>query len=398
MTRTPLAAVFTVLLLAAAQGLAQSLADAEDAAASQAEQLVEELGSKSYFTRQRATRQLGELGITALAAVERGAKSSDREIRYACQRLLADIHEADLKRRLAAFVEGRDEDAGEPLPFWKAYKELVGESPASRKLFAEMFTSEGELLASVQQNPRKAPEVVAERTRAILFDLAQLNHARQEVELATVASLLLVAGDEEVSVPDRTAQEVYTYCYQRSVQMELDDGPYKAEIRKLLGRWIARGEGLLAHNGLSLALQHGFEEGLIPARRIINDRRTYSYFLPEAVAAVARLGDKSHIALLEPLLADDTPVTQRSVARGDPFGRPLVVQVRDVALAGAVHLSGQDFDAYHFKFIQPNPLTVFTPNSACFASDDDRAAALEKWREYRAKQTDKDTDDAREPK
>jgi hypothetical protein len=83
--------------------------------------------------------------------------------------------------------------------------------------------------------------------------------------------------------------------------MELDDGPYKAEVRKLLGRWIARGEGLLAHNGLSLALQHGFEEGLIPAQRIINDRRTYAYFLPEAVAAVARLGDEAHGRLGAPV-------------------------------------------------------------------------------------------------
>ena len=92
---------------------------------------------------------------------------------------------------------------------------------------------------------------------------------------------------------------------------------------------------------------------------------------------MAKLGGAAYIDRLEPLLEDDTPCA--SFKLND---QEIQTQVRDVALAVLVKLTGQDLRAYGFDRVQENALTDFNTATLGFVDDKARQAALEKYREY----------------
>jgi hypothetical protein len=95
-----------------------------------------------------------------------------------------------------------------------------------------------------------------------------------------------------------------------------------------------------------------------------------------AVLVVAKFGANLHLPLLEPLLADDSPLAVRQVN-----GRQVTTQLCDVALAGLVHLSGQELKAFGFNRVQINPPFLYSISTLGFEEPERRAAALKKWRE-----------------
>jgi hypothetical protein len=241
-----------------------------------------------------------------------------------------------------------------------------------------MQRQEPELLAAIDAGPREAAHRINLRVNDLRMEAQALG---QEVKLGSVAALLLAAGQAEVSLSQQSGSLIYSYCYQGGVREALGGGKYEQQIRRLLGRYIARTDDSSAYQGLVLATQYDIKEGLEPAQRILRDPRQQPYAVQFAILAIARLGDKSHVEAIEPFIQDATHSTHRRV--GDD-NRLVAVQVRDVALAALVHLTGQEYTDYQFRHIQPNPQTVFTANSACFESDDDRQKALQRWRDYRA--------------
>jgi hypothetical protein len=100
--------------------------------------------------------------------------------------------------------------------------------------------------------------------------------------------------------------------------------------------------------------------------------------LQDAILAVGKLGSQEHIELLTPLLADDT-------ALGNQFNRQVKKsfqpQVRDVALAVIIHLSGEKPQDYGFTAIQQDAVRLFRSNTMGFASDQQRQAAHKKWQQ-----------------
>ena len=61
------------------------------------------------------------------------------------------------------------------------------------------------------------------------------------------------------------------------------------------------------------------------------------------------------------------------------------IQIRDVALAVSVILSGQKLDDYGFVDQFPHNGTGYTYTRCYFPDDDARKAALDRWKEWRAK-------------
>ena len=101
------------------------------------------------------------------------------------------------------------------------------------------------------------------------------------------------------------------------------------------------------------------------------------HFVQFAILVVGRFGNQEHLPLLEPLLANSSPLVTQNVG-----GQNLRCEVRDVALATLVHLTQQDFKQYGFTHLQRNEQTLFNTNSVGFATDEARAAALRKWKTW----------------
>ena len=83
---------------------------------------------------------------------------------------------------------------------------------------------------------------------------------------------------------------------------------------------------------------------------------------------------------IEKLLIDKTRCMNGRVGN-----KNVPIQLRDVALAVAVHLTSQEHKDFGFKRIQQNKLYTYNPNSIIFDSDKDRQASLKKWNTYWAK-------------
>jgi hypothetical protein len=180
-------------------------------------------------------------------------------------------------------------------------------------------------------------------------------------------------------LPQQPAQVLYGFCHQQSFRTELSEGSRRDEVRKLLGSYILRGEDWTAYQGIMLAMQYELKEGLVPAEKMLKVGGNPPHLQQYAILAVAKLGDKSHMPLLEGQLEDNTRLSARRVN-----DQTFETQVRDVALAALLHVTGQDPGEYGLDQLQPNEQLLYNPSTAGFETEEQRAAALAKWKTYRA--------------
>jgi hypothetical protein len=100
-----------------------------------------------------------------------------------------------------------------------------------------------------------------------------------------------------------------------------------------------------------------------------------------AVLFVAEFGNKDDIPRLEVLLADTSSIG----SMGFNFGT-IHTELRDVALASMISLSGQPLADYEFPYLKMfggalGPLSSMSANCFGFSDSNGREAALKKWKE-----------------
>jgi hypothetical protein len=127
-----------------------------------AEQLVEQLGDASYEQRERAGRQLVEIGLEAKAALDNGMRHPDPEIAFRCRRLWDEVR----------FLAG-----------WQQVSQIVGDSPAARALYDKMFLADPALWYELAEDPRPPGRLFPER-RAQLEQAAMFVSSPQSCWLA----------------------------------------------------------------------------------------------------------------------------------------------------------------------------------------------------------------------
>jgi hypothetical protein len=135
---------------------------------------------------------------------------------------------------------------------------------------------------------------------------------------------------------------------------------------------------------LSLAGSLQMKEGLPVALKVALSRRTNPWTRGEALLFVARLGDKDQVGKLEVLLKDSTRLGVMGLNN-----ITITTQVRDLALATMLTLSGQPLQDYGFPFFKAIPGADLRSNGthcAGFVDDEGRAAALKKWKDWTAEQ------------
>lgn len=386
------AKLLSILLAAAAVlgvvSLPSALRAEEDAtggtlSAASPQDLVELLASGKYRDRVRATRELERRGIAAKEALLAGAESRDAEVRQRCQKVLAVVLTRDFEARIRAFAADREGTSGHGLPGWERFRRLAPPTRQNRDLFASMLAAERELFVAQE----RGPEQVALALEARCDEINQEQHRhvfgeKSGVSLAMIVSLLFAAGDERVAVSERTSALLGNFSYQESLQNALGGGPHVDLARRVLGQWVERGEGGPgSFQNLLLAMKHGLSEGLKPAEAMIRRGTAQPQIIVYAIQAVGRFGDARHIELLAPLLADESVAMTYQDA-----DQKYQTEVRDVALAVLVHLSGQDYADYGFRRIVEQPDFLFNAGTIGFADPAERTAALEKWQAWMAEQ------------
>ena len=342
----------------------------------QASDLVARLGHQEFAMREQAAARLIELKLDALPALRVGAQSETREIRHRSAKLLTLISEIDLQRRFEEFKASTDPDQDYGLPGWNAYREAVGDSPASRSIFVSMHEEESRLLGLVDGNPKRLRSALANRCDELQ---SQSIFGRVQTRLGTIATLLFLAtrGDDNGTTP-LVNMVVYRVCDTSLFETAVDSGPGREVLAILAEAWIAR----QPLQGITLALHLGLTKGLkgsLPRAREVFEAPVAS---PSdriyACLCLAKFGDETDIPRLEAYLEDV------NVCAHDQLGGQVVVtQMRDLALASLVKLTKQEPKDFGFDRLVLDRTQVFSLPTLGFRDAPSRLHAIASWREFR---------------
>ena len=249
-----------------------------------------------------------------------------------------------------------------------------------------MQRAEPELLEAFATDAKLAGEKLEERYQSIIGQAMQ-GLPEEHVSLGTAASLLLVGSAEGVTVDEQTGVQFFSWMITRPpFDAGVRKGPYSVMLKKLLGMWLVKDTGAVAA-GQNLFLASAYElkpEALNLANRVLANERSAANTRQNAILIVGKFGGKENAATLEKLLSDATNCSALPV--NTP--RQMELQIRDVALAVLVHLTGQNLRDYGFASAQPYAPTLFQAGSLMFGTAIDREAALKKWARWRAEHPD----------
>ena len=342
--------------------------------------LVRDLGATTFMARQHAQRALIEIGLPAKAALEVAANDPDPEIRQRAGQALTAIGDVDFHGRVAAFLADADTKNDHGLPGWERFRSLVGDGPAARRLFADMQRAERELLRAVASAPGQAGALLELRCQQAENSAANGEPSKaSHVSLATASALLFAASYPDVAISGHASNVLFSLSTQPTFAQTIHARP-SSPVRSLLGAWVSREleiDSPTAYRNQYVAMQYGLKEALAPALKLIKPPGGPAQWEHFAILSIAKFGSRENIAALEPLLIDE-----RTIDGANRSGQKSDTQIRDVALAAMVHLSGQKLADYGFHHAQSHPSFLWNANSLGFNDPAARQEALKKWRAW----------------
>jgi hypothetical protein len=338
-----------------------------------AEQLVEQLGDASYEERERASRQLLEIGLEARAALDDGMRHPDAEIAFRCRRLWDEV------RMLAG---------------WQQVRQIVGDSAAARALYDKMFLADPALWYELAEDPKPSGRLFPER-RAQLEQAAKqaqgpafrlednrvgrgefpaVRQAQVPLEGALANAFYFGVLDKQAK-PQQELESMDDLLRAGRCQQALKDSEV---LRDLWDRWAkaTASEGP-ALDRLLAALQEERPEARDIAREMLADDRIPAKQRQYALLVLAKFEHSADDELIQKWLDDSSPLDTL-------FTRGVVIksQLCDVALAATIYRAGQDPREFGFDYAKPDPNTLYSPSTLGFKNEEERARAVEQWSEF----------------
>lgn len=366
------------------------------------EELVRRLGDADFRVRESASQALVRLGHKALPALETGMQHPDPEIRRRCRELYPQALVYDLEEKIKRFLAATDEQSEAGLPGWQQFRALVGNDPAAKRFYADVVRQGHTLLdkverASRSEDLRLKQQAQEEYVRLCnsLFQRAFANTAGlPEVILPEQFALALLLSsfpsNNEALIPQ--GRQIYQLCNHTSVRRFLQEKSEQASILRRLMVGVAERstDPVCLQPVLYLALSVEFPEIVSLARRQADNKELNASVRGLALTVVARYAGKQEFEFLERFLADTTQVCVNRFARGNSQ-ITIRTEMRDLALALLVDVTGQRLQDYSFPALQlfavnsePRPGQAYNPHWYGFSSEEEREAALKKWRQWRS--------------
>ncbi len=358
------------------------LAVGQEAGRPTAKELVQKLASPRFAERAAAEKKLLQLGPAALPAVRDGLKLGDAEARFRCERILGRIEEEQWRRQIDAYAADLKGEKRYDFPLQDAYEKMAGTGPAARKLFAACLRRNGPLLQKAAGDRARGLEAYKVRCWALYVSL---NSERDplKADAADLATLLLISAAGKYGEADWAKTESVENLFGNP---GLREAVRDREIGKVVGRllvaWAKTREAAHFRSRqyfIYFVQADEFKEGLAVLRRWIRDKDIVTgHFLAMTVFVLRKVGGKDAAADLEKLWEDKTVLFTR------PLKPPGEARLGDQALAASMRLAGKDPKVYGLAELV---LPILAPGSRFweaqaygFASNEDRQAALKKWK------------------
>jgi hypothetical protein len=355
------------------------LADTE----STPETWVLRLGSDDFATRELAESELSRLGLPALSSIEFGLNHADPEIRRRCRNLVQGLREADHQNKLGKFQKGMG-----TLPGWDRFCTLLPkERPETRKFYADIWASDPGFIEEVELNPDRAAITIFAKVQSLQSNSPRIIRANSPMvnpyTVNDVAAVMFAAQHPKARVQSDRLQLVTSLLYGQNIQGALSgkNGAVVHEgLRTLVTSWMRSQVDIQAQmQSLYLCQNLELKEGVLLARDLLKSGRLQPHGRGVACSLIGRLGTRENIPDIAPLLSDSAHMNNFQV-RPREMG---TVQVRDVALAILVHLTGQSHKDYGFGFATAGQaFQVGSTYNMGFLAEDKRLEALKKWDAY----------------
>lgn len=380
-----------------------------------AEELVRALGSPAFADRDRATRELRKLGRLALPALVAARRDDNPEVRMRAGWLLPTAESDAVRVRLEAFLADEDGTGTHDLPGWPQFRRVAGTDRPARELFAEAVRdplsrallatlggapadAAGGLTAAVGGLAAAGPEQASPTLigRAVVARRLQMygqygpqqarGGAADPPDLSALAALLLAEGlTTERSAP-QTGTQFYTiglFDQRAAGEAVGGSGRFGPAFRRLTVHWLDTRD---APNSVMNAFRLGTRLRLPAATQARYAARVCNFpglSWLERLSAIAALGQSRETQYLPALAKNFTD--QSALPRRGGAGE--AIQVRDIALAAAVQMTGQDPAEYGFTHGSGVMSGRF--GEWGFSGDGDevrakRAVAFELWRAWEA--------------
>ncbi len=356
-----------------------------------ARELVKQLGDVKFRIRDAAEKELIQLGMASLNALKDGEKSPDLHVQDRCRALQPTIRALTLKNRIDAFLAKMDGPLPGDLPFVTNFIKLTGDSKVSRQLYADVLQLNSALLDAAERDKAKGTDQFAAFCQEIATRMQYVPgidyQARQKsILLPDVAIYLLLSRE----LPDRNNRIVnYGYTFlnapilTETLAKETGTAP---AFKKLFLAWLEKEpQSHMVHRGLQVAVEAKMKEALPLVLKHVREKSIPIYTRAQTALLLARIGTKEHLPDIEPLLADKTVVGSFGI--NNVQGQ---VQLRDIALAVSIKLTGQKMSEYDFDVMKGNEELIHMSYIYCaFSSDAKRDAAHKKYKDFREKEAKK---------
>jgi hypothetical protein len=352
-------------------------------------QLVANLDSDDYPTREAATEELIRLGSVVAPYVRQAAQSPNLEVNTRAQRILAIVSRQTFEEAIEAFLDDEGGQRGAALPGWERARARLGDSAESRRLFAEMYRAEPALLAAYGDDATTAVSSFSIRVDELYDQITQRNRIHYQFQnqpqnaIATnVTALLFVGADQQLQVSPTASTKFKMLLMQSLPAQRIAAAAEREHLRDWLGEWIVHRFNLpqRENEAITLGMAYDVPRTVELAQRVLQQRDGQQ--LQYAALCVGKYGQDWQLPLLERLLDDETVVAQRQKSVNGQMAM-YHVQLRDVALLVLLHRTDQSPQDYGFDEIDRHTEYLFLPHSIAFEEVEMRDTALAKWHAWR---------------
>jgi len=350
-------------------------------------QLVRQLGAKSYRAREDAARDLLKRGAGAVAALADGIKDTDPEVSERCRQLLPQAAALERNEKLATLTKDPSSPPPKGLAGLERFLKITGDNKEGRELYAELLSIHHRTLEAAEEDIKKATEQFRQFCdEAYNKWRSGINAGRYSYDTlfstrADITYFLFVSSDARIRKNDVAFSRASILLNGNQISNAISEKDGTPAMRKIFLDWLENETQVnFQQRGFTIASQANLKEARPIALKLLERKEQQSYGKAQILIALLKLGTKDDIAKLEPLMADKTVVTTVNFGNG----KPLTVQIRDVAMGVALQLAGQKLVDFGFD----NRFAGGASTSYLyygFPDDKTRDEAIAKWKDWVAK-------------
>lgn len=348
------------------------------------DRLVSDLGSPMFAKRQKAVVQLLQLDAPAVPLLQNKLESATEPTAVQLRQVIPKLRKRLFDDRLNALDSDQPPTDLTGMPDWDRFVRITGNAEAALPVYLEMLKTERSLFADRMFSSSELSEHLEERSK--LLRAACNGELEDEFPVASAAALMLIASDEEVVLRRATSTNISESLQDSRFGKLITDGFHANTLRALASEWLKR-PGIAADRPLLLSIEFQLPVGREIALRTL-DRRVYNQSSAYSLLCLGVLQQTDTLPAVEQVLNDEMasrPIwppqgkTASELSSGREVESTYSVQARDVALAVAIHLRDRRPQEFGMEVVS-SELHLFTFDSMGFNNDEDRSAAIEKYR------------------